>query len=171
MMTIIKLMKKLFCVGVLSVLVAGLSFAQGPSEQIEGVINTFLGTVQQGKIPAQTLSPNTQSRDAQLGLFQERFTTFSITYHINELSLHGETHANLPATIEWTRAGSSLQRHTSLRFEKVNGAWYFTDFDFVKFPYALFISIAAVGFLVAMMILALRYKLRRKAKATRSIGA
>jgi hypothetical protein len=161
-------MNKLFGVGVLLVLLAALSFAQGPSEQIEGVITTFLGTVQQGKIPAQTLSPNTQSRDVQLGLFRERFTTFSITYHINELSLHGETHANLPATIEWTRAGSSLQRHTSLQFEKVNDAWYFTDFDFVKFPYALFISIAAAGFLLAMMILALRYKMRRK--ASRSQG-
>ena len=141
--------------------------SQEPQSQIVDLIHSFQETVQEGRTPSALLSPSSPDHDAQLKQFVPRFQTFDARYSPSEIHFTNDNHAEVPATIEWSRTESHLSRHTTIKFERINGRWYFTDFNFMTFPYLLFFSIALAGFLVGMLILVAYLKMRKKLQARR----
>lgn len=139
-----------------------LCVAQQTGEQVANLIERFQKTVQEGQTPSVFLSPNTRDADAQLQLFQGKFDSFSVKFDASEIEPTEPERATVPATILWRRGESNLERHTKLKFERVNGQWYFNDFRFMRFPWVLFTSIALAGFAVGIAILFIYLRFRKR---------
>ena len=76
------------------------------------------------------------------------YVTIDFKYNLADLQRTSPTRAKLPLIMEWETARQTGRIQDTAQLEKVDGRWYFSDFDFMAFPWVLVVvgCSLAVGF-------------------------
>jgi len=113
-------------------------------KEIQTLIQSFVKTANEDGDVSVYLSPNrTPSEIAhQKEIIRRPFVEMKISgYFPANIELQGTDRASLAAWADWKTLHESATGNVTLHFEKVSGHWYFSDFDFVIFPWLLVFGI------------------------------
>ena len=134
--------------------------------QLEELIRSFETSMGSDGDPTPYLSPNATGRfrDKEIELARKQFIEFKISgFSIDrDSSFTDPEHATLRAWLSWATPHLSTQSEESIHFEKVNGKWYFSNFDFLSFNWTLTILMSLVGVGYAIAVLTYYYHWRRQ---------
>jgi hypothetical protein len=119
-------------------------------QEIQTLIRSFVKVANDDGDLSVFLSPNkTPSEVArQKEIIRRPFAEMRISGYVPEsdIELKGTDRASLFAYVDWKTLHESAAGNVTLHFEKVAGRWYFSDFDFVFFPW--FLVFGALGALL-----------------------
>lgn len=122
---------------ILALILLGSAHAQpssDPEASIAKVISDFQHAVVSGAPVDQFFSPEVRSRNKRKidSLQSKPFLKFAIAdYNFPKgLKLVDANRATLDATIKWETRDGQASKTTTLSFEQVDGAWYFSNADF-----------------------------------------
>ena len=96
------------------------------------------------------------------------YVTLEFRYNLADLKQTGPNVAKLPMIVEWETANGSSTITASAQLEKVDNRWYFTNFDFMSFPWVVVIVLAClVAVAFASVVLYLYWRLYWRFKKSR----
>jgi hypothetical protein len=121
------------------------------------IVPAFVQAALAGNSLTNFLSPSLEpgSREKEIALTKKKFLALEIyNYDCGQgLQLRSADHADLRADVHWSTTHSDFRQTVTLHLVRVNGQWYFVDFDFLAFNWTLALAGSAVavvwaGFLV-----------------------
>lgn len=132
-------------------------FAQQPGSvpsDLTALVQSFVEEARQGKPLDNLLSPDVAPsvQQAQLKRAQRSYLDLEISDY-RDVELHGADSADLTADIYWRTVHTDFRQTATLHFKRLNGRWYFADFDFMTFNWAYALIGAAVGIGWAVFVL------------------
>jgi hypothetical protein len=126
-------------------------------QQIDNLVRSFASAMAHGRDPSPFLAPNASggTRDKEIEIARKPYTEFIVSgFSVDRnLTFTDADHAALKAWVSYQTPHLSQQTETTIHFEKVAGAWYITDFEFLKFNWAPTILMSALGILYAGVVL------------------
>jgi len=138
-------------------------------EAIQWLVGVFsVGLMAGSRKPGLFLSPHIQGADREKAVsFAERkYKILQIGFIAEyEIQFTDATHAFVEADVRWASDQFEVERRALVRFEKVNGDWYFENFEFLQPPQARTSVIVVVALLMAVIVgfgLGLRQLKRRR---------
>lgn len=75
-----------------------------------------------------------------------------IDYSFKELTFIDPEHAELPVTVAWATRNQEASTTATLKFEKIQGVWYFATADFWELTFFLWIMVVALAFVFAYLV-------------------
>jgi hypothetical protein len=114
--------------------------ASHDQKEIQTLIQSFVKTASDEGDLSVYLSPNKTPTEAahQKEIIHRPFVQMKISgYFPESIKLQGADRASLATWADWKTLHESAAGNVTLHFEKVGGHWYFSDFDFVFFPWLL----------------------------------
>ncbi|MGA7892130.1 MAG: hypothetical protein WCA49_02805 [Candidatus Sulfotelmatobacter sp.] len=79
-----------------------------------------------------------------------------------DLRFHDDDHAELTADVQWTTKHSNFHQTAALHFVRVNGTWYFQDFDFFRFNWWFAIGGGVLGIAWAALLVRMLLDWKRR---------
>ena len=126
-------------------------------QEIDDLVRSFSSTMAQAGDPSPFLSPNHggQPRSREIDIARKHYTAFNLTgFSVDrDLTFQDAEHASLKVWLSWQTPHLSTEKEATIHFEKVAGAWYFNDFDFLRFNWALTILMSLSGVFYAATVL------------------
>ena len=83
------------------------------------------------------LAPDVQNveREKALSFVKDKYKALHIIFIAEyEIQFVDATHASVEANVKWATDQVEVERRALVRFEKVDGDWYFENFDFLWLP-------------------------------------
>ena len=150
--------------GASTLLVAQAPALSSDAAQIDGLVTSLSD---HAKAPADVLDPtlSPSTRESDLNHFSASKYDLKVVPIGSGPAISGGS-ASMPVRVHYkAEDGNSLDTNATAQFVRRNGVWYFSNFDFMKWP-ALLIAILVVCLLVgvayAATVLVLRSKLIRQ---------
>jgi hypothetical protein len=113
-------------------------------------------------IPEALLSPAfiASRRQEEAEKAMRPYVSVAFKYNLADLQRTSQGTAKLPLIIEWETARETGRISDTALLEKVDGRWYFKNFDFMTFPWLLVAVMCSFG--VAFSVLVLHFYWRTK---------
>ena len=155
--------------GVLA-LVLGLtsiSFAQTADEQdIDRLFQDLKQAVVKRSSPDALLAPSltAQQRHKESEKIVRPYLNITFKYNVADLQRTSSNEAELPLIVEWETVHESGSATDSAHLVRVEGRWYFRDFDFMTFSWTLItimVVMCAGGVAFAVFVLSFYSRLRK----------
>jgi hypothetical protein len=122
------------------------------------IVPAFVQAALTGNSLTNFLSPSLEprNREREIALTKKSFLALEIYNYdcAHGLQLRSADSTDLRADVHWSTSHSDFRQTVTLHLVRVNGQWYFADFDFLAFNWTLALAGGAVavvwaGFLVA----------------------
>lgn len=143
--------------------------AAASNGDINGLLEDFSGTVTKGGNATRLLSPEVAAKKAALEQEKRKLAPQYLEFQITDLNFvkadrRSDSRIDVPATIHWKSVNGEVNQTAVLRLEFVNGAWYFTDFDFAVHNVSFLTQAAAflTIFLVTFTFMAKPWQPKKK---------
>ncbi len=136
------------------------------SEAISNLLQSFSESARAGKPLDSYLAPGLRGpvRDREDKQADKQFKEVKFTNYEMSRDLHfsDNDHAELTADVEWTTKHSDFRQTAALHFVRVNGTWYFQDFDFFRFNWWFAIGGAVLGIAWAAVLVRMLLDWKRR---------
>lgn len=106
-----------------------------------------------------SLTASKRQEEAQKAL--RPYLTVEIKYNVADIDRTGQNEAKLPLIMEWETARASGRIQDSAHLIKVGDRWYFRDFDFMTFPWALVVVICSFSVALVGLVFNLYFRSKR----------
>jgi hypothetical protein len=165
------MLKILLCAALLMFTISTICNAQNADQQdIDRLFADLRQTLIKRTAPDAFLSPTLpavrRQEEAQKAL--RPYVTLEFRYNLADLKQSGPNVAKLPLIMEWETANGSGKISASAQLEKVDNRWYFTNFDFMSFPWMFVVVVAcSVAVAFASVVLYLYWRLYKRLKKSR----
>lgn len=144
-----------------------ISFAQTTDEQdIDRLFQDFKQALLKRSSPDALLAPSLTApqrrKEAEKAL--RPYIDIKFKYNVGDLQRTSSNEAELPLIIEWETVHESGSMTDSAHLIRVEGRWYFKDFDFMVFSWTLItiiVLMCAGGVAFATFVVYLYYRLRK----------
>jgi hypothetical protein len=156
-------------VGVLGLVLAlsSISFAQSTDQQdIDRLFQDLKQLLVKRSPPDALLAPSltAQKRHKESEKTVRPYLNIEFKYNVADLQRNGSNEAELPLIVEWETKHGSGSLTDSADLVRVDGRWYFKDFDFMAFSWTLItiiVVMCASGVAFAVFVLYLYYRYRK----------
>jgi hypothetical protein len=111
-----------------------------------------------------SMAPSRRQEEAQKAL--RPYVTLQFRYNLADLHQTNAMQAKLPLIMEWETARQTGTITGSAELEKINDRWYFRNFDFMAFPWAITVIGCSFGIAFAVVVL---YLYRRSIRHRRQL--
>ncbi len=139
------------------------------------IVPAFVHAALAGNSLANFLSPSLEpgSREKEIALTKKNFLALEIyNYDCGQgLQLRSADHADLRADVHWSTAHSDFRQTVTLHLVRVNGQWYFADFDFLAFNWTLALAGSVVAIVWAGFVVTWFRDWRKRHFSTRLVRA
>jgi hypothetical protein len=151
--------------------IAPISIAQNTDEQdIDRLFLDLKQTLIKRSAPEGLLSPSLpisqRQQEAQKAV--RPYVSIQFRYNVADLQRTSEKRAKLPLIMEWETARSTSRLTGTAQLEKVDDRWYFTNFDFMTFPWVIVVVMCSFGVAFAAVV---QYLYWRSKKRRRTVAA
>ena len=143
------------------------------ASSIHTLVDLFTWTVKGGVSPHNYLLPTLPDakRQRTLQLTRRQFVSLKIDYARKDMHFSDQTHARIRAYVTWATSDQSASYSATIRFEKVDGEWYFNDFDFLEPPLiSEKMLYLLIGVFLAFLFVAWKYVSHRKSTSMTGTG-
>lgn len=148
--------KTMLCVVLFVFGIAGVGVAQSTDERdIDRLFQDLRQTLIKRSAPDSLLVPtdtfSQRIEEAQKAM--RPYVGLQFKYNLADLQRKTQNTATLPLIIQWETARSSGRLESTAHLEEVDGRWYFRDFEFMQFPWAIVIGGCSLGLVFTVVAL------------------
>ena len=146
---------------------ASISFAQTNDKQdIDRLFQDLKKALVTRSAPDSLLAPSLteQQRHKEIQKTTRPYLDIKFRYNVGDLQSTSSNEAELPLIVEWETVHESGSMTDSAHLVRVDGRWYFRDFDFITMSWTLItviVVMCAGGVAFAAFVLYWYYRIRR----------
>ena len=146
--------------------------AAASNGDINGLLEEFSGTVTKGGNATRWLAPSVAAQKAAMEQEKRKLAPQYLAFKITDLQFvnanrRSNTRIEIPATVYWKSEGGDFVQTATLRLEFVDGAWYFSDFDFAERKVSILTQVASFITIFAITFTFMAKPWKRKRKTSR----
>jgi hypothetical protein len=148
--------KAIFGVLLVMLWIAPIGIAQSTDEQgIDQLFQDLKQTLINRSAPEGLLSPSlpASQRQEEARKALRPYVKLQFRYNLADLQRTDATQAKLPLIMEWETARQTGTITGSAELEKIDDRWYFRNFDFMAFPWAIIVIGCSFGIAFAIVVL------------------
>jgi hypothetical protein len=148
-----------------------ISGAQSTDERdVDRLFEEFKQALMRRTSPGGLLSPSLEAsqRERETQKASRPYVSLQFKYNLAALQRTSASGAKLPLMMEWETAHETGRLTASARLEKVADRWYFSDFDFRAFPWAIIMIGCFIGVAFAVLVLYFYWRSRKRRRQTLS---
>jgi len=144
-----------------------MSFTQTTDEQdIDRLFQDLKQVLVKRSSPDALLAPSLtpQQRHKESEKTARPYLNIKFKYNVADLQRTSSNEAELPLIVEWETVHGSGSMTGSAHLARVDGRWYFRDFDFMTFSWTMItiiVVMCATGVAFAAFVLYLYFRLRK----------
>jgi hypothetical protein len=142
-----------------------LATAQSTDEaDIDRLFQDLKQTLIKRSVPNDLLSPSltASQREKEVQKAIRPYVTLQFKFNVADMGRVNSNEAKLPLIVEYETAREVGRLTGSAELERVDGRWYFRDFDFMTFPWALVIGMCSIGVAFAAVVLFLSKRSKKR---------
>jgi hypothetical protein len=139
---------------------------QRNDDAISTLMQSFADAAKSGKPLDHFLAPSVSptARDKESAYASKPFTDLKFTNYELPGGLHfaDQEHAEMTLDVEWSTKHSNFKQTATIHFVRVNGMWYFNDFQFLRFNWAFALGGAVLAIAWALLFLRMLFDWRKR---------